>query len=684
MRRQSPWILVSWVVGLCASPSVAAAPPDGGARTAEVTRLVAASPALAGAKPETVTGDVPRVNAAGTILTVPAGWTLSGDVQGSRRLLEGPEKDIKVAIIESPATVPVGEAVRAAWAAVDRSFARKIRVDLERPAHGGWQPGRQYEYETSPAEHRAITAIARRFGDSWFITLIDGDIAALDRRGAQLALIVTSLRPAKLARESFAGRKPHVLDADRIKQVTDFVERARATTGAPGAAIGLIQGGKVAFAGGFGVRELGKPDPVDADTLFMIGSETKALTTLLLAREVDLGKFKWESPVAEVYPPFKLGNPELTKRVQMRHLVCACTGLPRQDMEFLFEYQGATAASRLALLGTMQPTSKLGEVFQYSNIMASAAGYIGGHLLDPKRELGAAYQETMRREIFLPLGMRTATMDLKRAHAGNHASPHGQDIDERLTVVPDSAESMVIAEAPSGGAWASVNDLAHYVQMELARGKLPDGKQFVSEAALLARRAPQIAMAENETYGMGLAIDRSKGVAVVQHGGHVIGFHSQMFWIPEADTGGFIFTNSDSGAPMVAMFKRRVLEVLYDGDLDAERDVAQIVKQTHQRRETERKRLSLPADPAATAVLTTRYRNASLGNLTVKKRGADTIFDFGEWQSTVASRKNLDGTQTFITADGGSLHFQFLAGQQAGKPTLTLHDAQHEYVFVAE
>ena len=132
------------------------------------------------------------------------------------------------------------------------------------------------------------------------------------------------------------------------------------------------------------------------------------------------------------------------------------------------------------------------------------------------------------------------------------------------------------------------------------------------------------------------------------------------------------------------MFSRRVLEVLYDGELEAERDVAQIVKMMHQTREAERKRLALPADPAATAKLATRYRNASLGTLTVKKRGADTIFDVGEWQSAVASRKNVDGTQTFITTDAGVFRFQFLPGEQAGKPTLTLRDAQHEYVFVAE
>jgi CubicO group peptidase (beta-lactamase class C family) len=676
------WVAGLWVAGSWASSAAVVAAPDGGLPPAAVAKPVVASPALADAKPETVTADVARVNAAGTTLTVPAGWTLSSDALGSRRVLEGPEKDIKVVIIEAPAKIPVGDAVKAAWASVDPSFARKIRGDLEQPAHGGWEAGRMYEYETAPAEHRQISATARRFGDSWFITLVNADRAAFERRGGQFRLIVTSLRPAKLARESFAGRKPHALDADRIKQITDFVESARATTGAPGVAIGLIQGGKVVFAGGFGVRELGKPEPVDADTLFMIGSETKALTTLLLAREVDLGKFKWESPVAQVYPPFKLGDPELTKQVQMRHLVCACTGMPRQDLELLFESQGVTAAKRLALLGTIRPTSKLGEVFQYSNIMASAAGFIAGHLLEPKRELGAAYEEAMRREIFAPLGMRTATLDLKRAHGGNHASPHGQDINERVTVVPDSVESMVIPNAPSGGVWASVNDLAHYVQMELA--KLPDGKPFISEAALLARRVPQIATGENDSYGMGLGVNKSKGVTVVQHGGYVIGFHSHMFWIPEADTGGVIFSNSDSGQPVVAMFSRRVLEVLYDGELEAERDVAQIVKTMHQIRETERKRLALPADPAATAKLATRYRNASLGTLTVKKRGADTIFDVGEWQSAVASRKNVDGTQTFITTDAGAFRFQFLPGEQAGKPTLTLRDAQHEYLFVAE
>ena len=122
------------------------------------------------------------------------------------------------------------------------------------------------------------------------------------------------------------------------------------------------------------MRELGKPAKVDENTLFMIASNTKAMATLLLATEVSEGKFTWDTPVTQVYPSFRLGNAEVTQQVLMKHLVCACTGLPRQDLEWLFEYERATPQGVLDLLGTMQPTTRFGETFQYSNLMASAAG----------------------------------------------------------------------------------------------------------------------------------------------------------------------------------------------------------------------------------------------------------------------------------------------------------------------
>src|SRR5215813_14096274 len=94
---------------------------------------------------------------------------------------------------------------------------------------------------------------------------------------------------------------------------------------------------------------------------------------------------------------------------EIEHLICACTGMPRQDMEWLFEGGRGTPSSSFDLLATMKPTTKFGEVFQYSNLMASAAGYIGGHLYAPKLEVGSAYDKAMREQIFTPLGMRETT-----------------------------------------------------------------------------------------------------------------------------------------------------------------------------------------------------------------------------------------------------------------------------------
>src|SRR5437868_10933191 len=82
----------------------------------------------------------------------------------------------------------------------------------------------------------------------------------------------------------------------------------------------------------------------------------------------------------------------------------------------------------------MQPTSRFGEVFQYSNLMASAAGYIGAHLYEPSLELGPAYDKAMKHEIFDPLGMTESTFDMEQAQRGNFASPHGDDVDQRPSV----------------------------------------------------------------------------------------------------------------------------------------------------------------------------------------------------------------------------------------------------------
>lgn len=425
---------------------------------------------------------------------------------------------------------------------------------------------------------------------------------------------------------------------------------------------------------------MGKDTNFDADTLYMIASNTKGLTTLLLAKLVEEGKLTWKTPVTRLLPSFKLGDADTTRQVLVEHLICACTGLPRQDMEWLFQYQGVTPEGAMATLATVQPTSKFGEMFQYSNLLAGAAGFVAGHVAYPTLELGAAYDKAMQTEVFDPLGMKSTTFDYAKALSGNHASAHAPDIDGHPAHALFNIDYSVLPLRPAGAGWSSVNDMLKYVAMELANGTLPDGTRYLGKVPLLARREKKVPIGESAVYGMGLMVDSTYGVPVVHHGGDMIGYHSDMIWLPEQNVGAVVLTNADLGWLIRGAFQRKLLEVLFDGHPEADAAVAAASKSFYDQLAAERKLVVVPADPAEAGKLAGHYANAALGEIAVSHAGAATTFDFGEWKSEVASRHNPDGSVSFLTTAPGVSGFEFVVGS-GPKKTLTLRDAQHEYVF---
>src|SRR5262249_49703077 len=148
-----------------------------------------------------------------------------------------------------------------------------------------------------------------------------------------------------------------------------------------------------------------------------------------------------------------------------------------------------------------------GEMFQYSNLLAGAAGFVGGHVLDGKRELGAAYDEAMRKLVFSPLGMSATTFDYARALKANHAEPAAPDVDGKPAAAAMEVNFAAIPLRPAGAAWSNVRDMLKYISMELANGTLSNGKKYVEKETLLARRAAQVAIGKDVTYGMGLMVD---------------------------------------------------------------------------------------------------------------------------------------------------------------------------------
>lgn len=639
-----------------------------------MSMAVAATPAP---QATAAAADQPVTTPRGTTFILPEGWTR--EQRGNAVVLTPPEADGSRLVIVDATAGSADDAVAQAWQAL--GMAPKFLLATDAAPRDGWEQRRSYDYDVPQNAKRVVNASAYRRGKLWTVILADVDQGIAEKRASQFGKLFQRLLPAGYVRETFAGRSAHPLDAARLQQVANFVEQMRKDFDVPGVAIGIIQNGKVVMARGFGVRQLGKPAKVDADTRFMIASNTKALTTLMLAKLVDAGKLDWNARAEDVYPGFKLGDAATTDKVLVKHLICACTGVPRQDMEWLFEGEKQTPASVLTTLGTMQPTSGFGELFQYSNPMAAAAGYIGGQVAYPGSELGAGYDRAMQALVFDPLGMRNTTFDYVKAQTGDYAAPHGYDINHKVQVMGMGLNDTIIASRPAGAAWSTVDDMLKYVQMEIDRGLLPDGKRYIGEAALLQRREPQIALGVDKNYAMALMVDNSDGVTVIDHGGDLGGFHSNMMWWPEQKVGAVILTNADEGVYLRGPFKRRLMELMFDGEPQAVAAAAATAKANRAAFDAQRKLLQWPADNKALAALAPRYHNAALGDVQVVRKPGKVVFDVGAFASAVATQPQPDGSLAFVTIDPVAAGFPFVGAVKAGVRQLIVRDGQHEYVF---
>ncbi|MFQ3594789.1 MAG: serine hydrolase domain-containing protein [Sphingomonadaceae bacterium] len=611
----------------------------------------------------------------------PEGWTR--EAQTGLTLFTAPEGDFRVAVVEVGAAQDARAAVGSAWTRLRPGTQMEPLVVSPAGPGSGWEERQSFAYETAPEERATRSALALRRGADWVVMLIDGAQATQGKRLAAISLVQQSLRPAGYQPENFAGRQAHRLTPERVEQMRQFVARAAETLGVPGVGVALVEQGKVVWEGGHGVRALGSPEPVDAHTKFMIASNTKPLATLLLAILADDGRLAWDQRAVDVYPAFRLGTPETTNATLVRHLVCACTGLPRKDFAFILADPGAPASDTFRQLAETVPTSGFGELFQYNNLMASAAGYIGGALSYPRMELGAAFDRAMDQRIFRPLGMRDTGFDFGRGMAGNWAAPHGVDLDGRTVRLSNDFNRTVEPHRPAGGAFSSAADMARYVQLELSGGVAPGGKRLVSRANLLERRKRGVSVGENNWYGMGLFDRVAWGVPVVTHGGTLQGYHSSFFLLPEAGIGAVILTNADPGAAMIGPFLRRLIELLYDGAPEAEQEVAAAAERLKAQTAARRSRLTLPPDPKVLAGLATAYRAPEGLSLRFFPRDGATWVQAGFVESPVATRVNPDGTVSVVSSGPGLVGFEALVGEDGGGRTLTVRDAQHSYVYRA-
>jgi len=466
-----------------------------------------------------------------------------------------------------------------------------------------------------------------------------------DPLSAQSASSVAAPTPAP---PDLAGVRPRPFDdrmaAELGSYITGFQDRARA----PGAAVAIVQGGKVVYAKGFGVRELGRPDPVTPQTLMMIGSTGKSMTTLMIATLVDEGRIAWDTPAVKIYPGFVSSDPELTPRITLRDMVCNCTGIQRHDLEMYFAASRPTAEDVVRSLKTFAFAGEFGKTFGNVNQMVAAGGYIAAWAAHgPSTDLYSNYVNQMQRRVFDPIGMASTTFSLERVRSTpNRATPHGLKPTYEYAPIPLDLERPAEPLAPAGGAWSNAEDMTRYLIAQLSQGISASGTRVVSANNLKVTWQPQIETQPGAFYALGWAVAKYKGQRLLSHGGGTAGFSSDLTLLPDANLGIVVLTNAQNANVFGMAVRSRVIELAFGQPMEMDARFAAGVEYAKGRfHEKSVRRLSL--DPTVAAAYQGSYQNEALGEAGVTFAGGKLKLVAGGFTSEL---KNVGGG-TYILWD---------------------------------
>lgn len=622
--------------------------------------------------------NMPLTLANGATLTAPRGWTIETGARGV--VLHAPEGDLVIHVLPVPSGRDAAALATEARAKLSLP-ALPEKASGDEPARDGWLHIRTIVHDL-PASQRAWAQSSVYLGEGLAVVIIqDGAMATFEKRMAASLLVTQSLRAPGFGPENLAGVTPKRFGAAEIEELRRFVAESMKLLGVPGIGLGLATTDELLFEGGLGERKLGGGLPVTAGTRFQIASNTKSLTTLLLARLVDAGRLRWTDRVQDICPDFRLADAAVAKQIEVRHLVSASTGLPRRDMVWGLTFRRDTPPeATFDLLAQSAPTTGFGDVYQYSNLMAAAAGWVAGRAAFPDLPLGRSYDRALRAFILDPLGMTATTLDGREARKGDFALGHGSAIDGTpvASTVDDGA---IYALRPSGGAWATPHDFLAYARYELGCGKLPGGQQLVSVDSMLERRKPFVTIGENGAYGMGLSLDRSGGVLSLGHGGSLPGYMSDFAVFPDAGLAAVILTNADNGQFLLPGFRRRLLELLYGAAPKAEAQVQGWAERLKAERALVVEAVRTPLSAATRARLAARYRSAELGELTIDTQSGRTIARLGPWAVELGEKPGGEDQVDLVTMDPMLRGLPMTLSGQTGCTRMTLREGQYEYVY---
>jgi len=454
----------------------------------------------------------------------------------------------------------------------------------------------------------------------------------------------------------------------------------------PGAVIGIVQGDSLVYARGFGVADPDTGTAMTPETHVMIGSTGKSLTTLLMGTLVDDGLMTWDTPVQQLYPDFRVLDPELSQTITMRNLVCACTGVPRRDLELLFNADHLTAEDIVASLADFEFFTGFGEAFQYSNQMVATAGYIAGMLAVPDApNLAVAYAEALRTRVLALIGMENTTLSFDEVNArGRFAVPHTQMLDGSYVPIDLDVEALLLPIAPAGAHWSTLEDMAKYMIMELQEGVAPNGQRVVSAQNLKETWKPQIAITNDASYGLGWIISSYKGLQVISHSGNTLGFTSAFTFLPEKRLGAIVLTNGRATNLFNEGVVSRLLELLFDQPAETQRNLDFYLEQIDKQVQELAAKVGEQVDAERVEPYLGRFANPALGEITLTLVEQELTLDAGDFITRLRPKFDDKGElEGYIQIDPplqGAI-YKFVPTED-GTPTIVLGEGAVEYTFV--
>ncbi|MBK9018241.1 MAG: serine hydrolase [Saprospiraceae bacterium] len=436
-----------------------------------------------------------------------------------------------------------------------------------------------------------------------------------------------------------------------------YVNRALKDWNIPGVAVGVVKDGKLVVAKGYGVLETGKPAKVDANTLFAIGSNTKAFTGTALAMLESDGKCKLDDPVVKYLPNFQMKDDWVAKHLNLQDIVSHRIGMETFQGDFMYWTSDLTQDQCIEKFGKLTPVYPFRTTYGYCNLGFVLAGKC------IQQMSGKTWEDNLRERIFRPLKMnRTLALSAEIGTATNAARAH--------TLHPATGKLMLIPYgqidnlAPAGSIFSSVEDMSHWLIAQLDSGRY-EGNRVIPMGVITRTRQPLSIQGRRQTttygikrhyglYAMGWGLGDYDGWEEVSHTGGVNGFVTSVTLFPEHKLGIVVLTNTDANSFYVAL-KREIVDAYLGLPY---RNYSNIFLQdfkagsAEQMQYIQQMRDSIAQQPKTTLALEKyagHYENEAYGNLDMKMDGNGLKLIFQHHPNLIGKLEPLGGNRFLLS-----------------------------------